>query len=341
MSQDTLEKNRLQGKGAIMINRCIISVLALFSCLMFFNVSKSSAEKILWVDSYHAGYQWTDDIEKGIRSVIEKTDVEFELIRMDTKRKKSEEFKKKAALKAKALIETWKPDVVITSDDSAAKYLIVPYYRGKSLPFVFCGVNWDSSVYGFPAPNVTGMEEVALLPQTLDVLKKYSKGTKLGVMASDTLSERKNAYNMKKNFDIFFEERFATTLDKLKEKYLKLQNECDMIVLLELKSVSGFDHDKMITFVENNTNIPTGAMQSYLRHYAMITFSKIGKEQGEWAANTALEILAGKSPKEIPIVTNKKAKIYMNMRIAKRLGIKFPMELIERATFVRGFGNEK
>ena len=61
---------------------------------------------------------------------------------------------------------------------------------------------------------------------------------------------------------------------------------------------------------------------------------KVSEEQGEWAAETALEILAGKSPKEIPIVTNKEAKIYLNMPLAKRLGIQFPMELINSANFI-------
>jgi ABC-type uncharacterized transport system substrate-binding protein len=68
--------------------------------------------------------------------------------------------------------------------------------------------------------------------------------------------------------------------------------------------------------------------------FALIGFTKVPQEQGEWSANTALEIIAGKSPKDIPVVTNKKAKVYLNMRLAKKFGIKFPIELIERATFV-------
>ncbi len=46
---------------------------------------------------------------------------------MDTKRNTSEEFKQEAALKAKALIESSNPDVVIVSDDNAVKCLVQPY----------------------------------------------------------------------------------------------------------------------------------------------------------------------------------------------------------------------
>jgi len=61
---------------------------------------------------------------------------------MDTKRRKTEQDKMAAALEAKALIESWQPDIVITADDNAAKFLVQPFYRDKDLPFVFCGINW-------------------------------------------------------------------------------------------------------------------------------------------------------------------------------------------------------
>ncbi len=51
----------------------------------------------------------------------------LKIIHIDTKRNKAEEYKRNAALDAKAVIDSWKPEVVITSNDIAAKYLIVPY----------------------------------------------------------------------------------------------------------------------------------------------------------------------------------------------------------------------
>lgn len=102
---------------------------------------------------------------------------------MDTKRNKSDDFIKEVALKAKNIIETFKPDVVIAADDNASKYLIEPYYKNASLPFVFCGVNWDASVYGYPYRNVTGMVEVAGAKKLVDLLKDFVKGGKVGLLA--------------------------------------------------------------------------------------------------------------------------------------------------------------
>ena len=50
--------------------------------------------------------------------------------------------------------------------------------------------------------------------------------------------------------------------------------------------------------------------------------------------NTALRILKGERPEEIPLVTNKNAKIILNMKLAKKLEITFPMDLIENAIFL-------
>ncbi|MCP4688323.1 MAG: hypothetical protein GY859_09740 [Desulfobacterales bacterium] len=331
MNSSTIATN-LERRAAM---KKTIPVLLFFFGLISCCLSTAHAGKVLYVDSYHEGYAWSDDITLGVETTLKSAGVEYKITRMDTKRNKSEAFKKEAALKVKALIESWKPDVVIASDDNASKYLIAPYYIGADLPFVFCGVNWDASVYGFPAANVTGMVEAALLPQTLDILKKYAGGSKIGLIASDTLSERKNAANMKKKFNVHLEERYARTFDELKKKFMALQEESHLMIMLELRSVDGFDHDEMVAFVEEHTKIPTGAMQKFLADYALVVFSKIGQEQGEWAANAALKILGGKSPGEIPVVANKKGKIYLNARIAKKLEIKLPYKLVKQAEIIR------
>jgi ABC-type uncharacterized transport system substrate-binding protein len=315
---------------AILLTTILIA-LSFFS----FSFGVQAKKKVLFIDSYHIEYIWSADIISGVKSILSnRDDIDLKIIHMDTKRNQSENFKKEAALKAKKVIDSWKPDVVIAADDNVSKYLIVPYFTGSALPFVFCGLNWDASTYGFPSKNVTGMIEVALYQPTIENLKKLAKGSRIGYLASDTTSERKELLNIEKKFNAKFNVRFVSTFSELKKAFLDLQKETDMILIQECRSVKNFDHEEMIKFVKENTKVPTGAMQKYLIEYALVTFSKIGEEQGEYAASKALEILAGKSPQEIPVVANKKAKIYLNMKLAKVLGIKFPMELIENAHLI-------
>ncbi len=106
----------------------------------------------VYVSSYHQGYAWSDGVERGLREALgdECTLVQYD---MDTKRKKASEDKIAAGKGALELIQNVKPDVVITSDDNAAKYLIVPYLKNTKTPVVFSGINWTVEEYDFPAPR--------------------------------------------------------------------------------------------------------------------------------------------------------------------------------------------
>jgi ABC-type uncharacterized transport system substrate-binding protein len=85
-------------------------------------------------------------------------------------------------------------------------------------------------------------------------------------------------------------------------------------------------------FVEKNIRIPTVATHDWLAPLAVLGVMKSPKEQGEWAAHTALKILAGENPKEIPITKNQHDWLYINQTLAKKLGINFPVEVLKSAT---------
>ena len=291
-------------------------------------------KKVLFIDSYHEGYAWSDGITSGIQQTLEGTGAELKIIRMDTKRNGSDDFKKEAALKAKAEIEAFKPDVVIASDDNAAKYLIVPYFKGGNLPFVFCGVNWDASGYGFPAKNVTGMIEVSPTLQLIEYLKPYAKGDKVGFLGPDILTAKKEAENVKKAFGLELTEYYGTDYADYKKGFMALQSQVDILIL---DSTGGLYDDQATdkkSFVEANTKIPTGSVYDFMAPYAMINFAKVSEEQGVWSAQTALKILDGTSPESIAIVKNQEGQLFINTRIAKALKIEIPFDVLESADVV-------
>nr|WP_321400593.1 ABC transporter substrate binding protein [uncultured Desulfobacter sp.] len=305
--------------------------------IVFVAVTPCSAQikKILFVDSYHPEYLWSAQITRGIHTILDTDpDIKLEIFRMDTKRNKSLEFKKAAALRAKEKIESFKPDLVIASDDNAAKYLIAPYYLNTNLPVVFCGINWDASIYGFPAPNVTGMVETSFFDTGISMLKQFAKGDRIGFLSSDTETQQRKIVQLTQRFKVRFNVRLAKTFDQLKQDFLDLQETCDMILLQEFRSVEGFDHEAMKIFVNTQTRVPTLTMADYMVDYALMAYAKSGDEQGEYAARTALQILDGRSPGDIPVTTNKQVKIYLNMTLAKKLGVKFPMTLMDYAQLV-------
>ena len=80
--------------------------------------------------------------------------------------------------------------------------------------------------------------------------------------------------------------------------------------------------------------IPTGADEESVAPIALIGLTKVGEEQGEWAANTALSILDGASPADIPIVTNKRGRLFINMALGKQIGAVFKVDLLKEATIL-------
>lgn len=302
---------------------------SIFGC-----VSNSHSAEVVFVDSYHAEYPWSAGITEGIRDRLTETGHNLTVIRLDTKRKKSEDYMKKISSQARATIEAKNADVVIACDDNAAKFLIVPYLKDKDIPVVFCGLNWDASVYGFPAPNVTGMVEVASADELVSMLLPAAKGKKIGFISADTGTERKNFENIKKKFgnELDFKDVvYSSNFQDFKRDFKAIQNRSDLLIFANNAGIEGWNDEDAKAFLEKNTKIPTGSMLTFMSDYVSLVFGKVAQEQGYWAAATAVEILNGKKASDIPIVTNKEGYLILNARIAERGAENLPPELVEIA----------
>lgn len=311
------------------------------SVFMFFSIHCNAQDnhfankRILYVNAYHQGYPWSDGISETIQQVLKNTGVELKIVYMDTKRRTTDESKRVAALRIKAQIESFKPDVVITSDDDPARYLIMPYFKDDVLPFVFCGINWDTSAYGFPYQNVTGMLEISRLDEIIHHLQQYAKGKRVGFLSGEGFSERKEQEGYEKHLNFHFERvYFVDNFEDWKQQLLVLQNEVDEIILENPKTIVGWDDQEAQRFLEKNIKVPTGGAHAWLAPLVLLGIVKDPKEQGTWATNTALKILAGTSPKNIPISKNQHDIIYLNQKLARKLGITFSDALLKNAAHI-------
>ena len=289
-----------------------------------------TGKKVLYVNSYHEGYPWSDGIEAGLHEVFDATGVELKIIRLDTKNNPDESFGKAAGVQAMADIEAFQPDVVIASDDNAQKYLVVPFLKGTELPVIFNGVNWDATAYGFPTTNVTGMIEVELPDQLVEQLKGYAKGDRLGYITVDTETERKvvDIYNQR-----FFEGQmksyWVTTQDEFKTAFLNAQQEVDILFMGNNAGSDRWDEEEMKKFVLSNAIVPTGSINDWMAPYSLLTLAKSANEQGIWSAQTALQILGGMQASDIPVVENKKGEMIVNLDLADKLGVVFAPSLLK------------
>lgn len=280
----------------------------------------------LFVSSYHSGYAWADGVSRGLHSKLDGkcTITSFS---MDAKLNTSVAHANQAALQAKALIEKLKPDVVITADDAAAKYLIVPYYKNAATPFVFCGVNWTVSQYGFPFSNVTGMVEVAavrpLFQKSQSIVGKIHHATYIG---ANTLTERKNLAHYKvvaEKLGITLDSKLVSTSAEWIEAYRQSQIS-QVIITGSNAGIHDWNESKMLAAIKPDAHTLTVTNHGWMMPYTMLGMTKVPEEQGEWAGDLTLEILKGTRPSDIPIIPNRRFDLIINKRMIALSGIAIP-----------------
>jgi ABC-type uncharacterized transport system substrate-binding protein len=299
-------------------------------------------KRVMYVGSYYPGTPWTDGIARGIEEVLADSGVTLEIHWMDTKRNRSAEFIRRAAEQAQAKIDAFAPDVVIVSDDNAVKHLLKPFYKDAALPFVFCGVNWDASVYGLPYRNTTGMVEVELIQNLIGQLRPHTRGDRLGYLTMDTVSARKNIEWHRKSEGIDYHKIYQVEdFEAWKEKYLALQGEVDMLILDTFDGISGWDMQEAIAFTREHTRIPSGALSPGRMEITLLGYLRSPEEQGRWAAQAALKILGGADPSSIPVVFNQEARVVINHALSEKLGITFSPALFKRAEIIWPYQGRK
>jgi len=294
-----------------------------------------AGRRILWVDSCHEGNPWNDGIGRGIAAALKDSGVELRIVRLDLARHSDEAFARQAAQRAKAAVDEFKPHVVIATDDAAARYFVVPHLKDGPLPVVFAGINWDASAYGFPTRTITGMLEVDLVRPLVRTLREYARGDRVAYLSADTQTQAKvvATYNQQ-FFNGQMQVRLVRTFDEFRRAYLELQTVADMLITGNYTGIAGWNDAAARTFIEDATRIPTGYVDGYMTPLVLVTMGKLPEEQGEYAADTALRILRGAKPGDIPLAENKKAVLGLNLVLADKLGIVFSPVLLKNAGIV-------
>ncbi|HZW46770.1 MAG TPA: hypothetical protein VFF61_04535 [Microvirga sp.] len=285
--------------------------------------AQESPKRVLHIDSYHAGNQWNDRIVAALQETLTGKAIELRVFHMDTKRRPSEDDTHASAREALRLIEEFKPNVITTSDDPAAQFLIMPYLRDAAVPVVFCGLNWDASTYGLPYRNTTGMVEVSPIPQIMKLLRRHARGPRLGFLAEDTDVKRKELAYHERLFGITYDKTyFVSSHAAWTEAFLRAQKEVDMLMILGVGAVPDWDLADASHLAEEKSEIPSGTDFEWLTAVSLIGVVKSPQEQGRWVGQATLRILEGVRPSDIPLSYNREGELFFNDRIARRLGIK-------------------
>lgn len=288
------------------------------------------AARCLYVSSYHPEYKWDQGIRRGVEAVL-KDECELSSFFMDTKRNKQAEFAKAKAEEAFAFIKSLKPDVVIAADDNASRYLVAPYLRDTDIPVVFCGINTSAEPYGYPYSNATGMVEVTphrpLLLALQGVLGDVKKGMYL---SAEVISQKRMHRQLAEQFrheGIALSAKFVNSQAEWEEAWLSFDKE-GFIFVGNPAGIADWDTARANDFVAKHADSLTFTAWNWLAPLAMITIAKEPEEQGEWAAQVALKIIReGVSPGDIPVVINRRWRMFVNHDLLQRADFSIPLNM--------------
>ncbi len=294
----------------------------------------SKEKTCLHVASYEAELEWTAGVDKSLREKMA-GGCKLETFFMETKKNPGDEFAKKKGLEARDLITKMKPDVVFLSDDNAIKWLLLPYFKESTIPFVFIGVNWSIEPYKLPFKHTTGVIEVAPIDAMVYEIKKALPQAKtIAFLTIDTETERKEFPHVAKRFQAAgysVKEYWATSAADWRKLYLQAQNETDFVYLSNKLGAPDWKDEENSEFAKKNQKKLSGGTYVWLTPVATFVMAKSPTEQGEIASEQAKKVLSGQAPNSVPVTANKLYDAVVNTELLKKTGLKLSEGFMRRA----------
>ena len=274
-----------------------------------------SPPKVLILNSYHQGFEWTDDQVSAARKVLygHYANVEIFVEYMDTKRQYNEEYLdalyKLYALKYPKI----HLDAVITTDDNAL-WFALEYRRElfNDAPISFCGINNYKKALIESQPNVTGVVEVLDIGPTIDLaLSLHPAAHRVVVIADNTptgagqLNAIKKAAKHYPQLEFEYLEGAALSHQELLNRLAELNQESIALLAVWLRDKNG----KYIPVSVGGPQISSlsgapvyGIVDLYLG-WGILGGKLLNSEMhGRIAAEKAVNLISGNRKARLPVI---------------------------------------
>jgi two-component system, cell cycle sensor histidine kinase and response regulator CckA len=326
------------------ITKCIVSKSALLSLGLLFILlvpgwSNGSEIKksILYINSYHNGYKWSDSEQDGIRSKLNtgpfKIDLQVEYL--DAKRYNIPPVIESLYQVFKRKYSHEHFDVVIVSDDDALNFAL--HYRPKlfpGTPVVFCGVN-DLNKKDLAAGNLTGVIESFDLTRTIDVaLKMHPEKRRMIVVGDEStagLAIRKQIEAIVPRFKDRLQVDYWIQIDlaQVQQRVQHLPDDTFLFFIPYFQIINNHTYtaEEVMSAIYTHSRVPIYTSWGFLLGSGAVGGSMLsGEDHGRIAAGMALKILEGTPADSIPIIRKPSGSYQFDYNVMHHL--KIPEKLL-------------
>jgi len=296
------------------------------------NAKGSVKKSILYINSYHNGYKWSDAEQEGIRSKLNsgpfKIDLQVEYL--DAKRFNTPLVIKSIyqVFKRKYSLEHF--DVIIVSDDDALNFAL--RYRPKlfpGTPIVFCGVN-DLKKEDIAKGNLTGVIESFDLTRTIDVaLRMHPEKRRMIVVGDEStagLAIKKQIEAIVPHFKDRLKVNYWIQID-LAEVQQRVQHLPDdtflfFIPYFQIINNRTYTAEEVMSAIYTHSRVPIYTSWRFLLGSGAVGGSMLsGEDHGRIAASMALKILQGTPAASIPIIRKPSGTYFFDYNVMQHLSI--------------------
>ena len=293
-------------------------------------LAQKSKKKVLYINSYHHGYRWSDGIRKGITDVLDRSEMKVELQTeyMDAKKYNFEYItdKLKTLYRDKFLGEKF--DVIIVSDNDAFEF--VRRIRDElfpGVPVVFCGVN---EYRGPLEPGITGIVESPLVVPTLNVALKFHPEKNRVVVVSDESTAGRSIRKQVEAIEPVFKGRLSFDywtgmgLGEMLTKVRQLPKNTFLFFVPMYQNVDGrfYTAEEVMAEISKYSNVPLYTAWKFLLGNGSVGGKLIsGEHDGRQAARMALDIMRGTDVNTIKVVGKSEGEYWFDYNALQRLGI--------------------
>ena len=308
----------------------IIAVIQLI--LPSFSLAVQDKKSVLYINSYHNGYKWSDSLLEGVRTVLNNSNykVDLQIEYMDAKKFHYDTLKENhfALFKEKFVGESF--DIVVISDNDALNF--VNQYREElfpGVPVVFCGIN-DLMEADLGTGNMTGVVEVYDLVATLNVAKKlHPKRDRVIILIDNStagVTIRRQAEKILEQTDTDLKVEFwiQLSLEEAQQRVSHLPDDTFLFIAPYYQTIHGrfYTSEEVSEAIYRHSTVPIYTAWEFMIGYGAVGGRVLsGVEHGKMAGEMALQILQGKKADDIPILREPSGIYLFDYKVMDKLGI--------------------
>ena len=269
--------------------------------------------RVLLINSYHAGYPWSDGITTALGAELARAENTLELFveYLDAIRHPPEKLASGMTALLQEKYRQRQPDVLIVADDPALQFILPRREKlFPGVPLVFCGINNDSDALLAGQKRITGVVENLDMAGTIElILRLHPQAGKIAFIAGSSITSQGFLQNFRRASGPFrdraaFIELVDLSLDELAAALRQLPPDTVILHTPILHDRDGVPLAPQgnIDLITEHTGLP---FYSFWEH--AIGDKGVGgivtstAAQGEAAASQTLQILHGVQPEQIPI----------------------------------------